>query len=126
MLDKNSGQMDVYNAEIFNMQPLLSGGRCWQPQLLRCFVLLIPALFPWHGAGTIPSLVCAGREGEHSESRVEVEQGVWRVGVTHGVTAQVQPCPGVLLRDSPGTGALNNKKNPRFNPAECFLPLNPG
>ncbi|NWR44987.1 RPA49 polymerase, partial [Regulus satrapa] len=27
VLDKNSGQMEVYNAEIFNMQPLLSGGR---------------------------------------------------------------------------------------------------
>ncbi|NXW71149.1 RPA49 polymerase, partial [Hirundo rustica] len=26
VLDKNSGQMEVYNAEIFNMQPLLSGG----------------------------------------------------------------------------------------------------
>ncbi|NWW29841.1 RPA49 polymerase, partial [Panurus biarmicus] len=29
VLDKNSGQMEVYNAEIFNMQPLLSGGRLW-------------------------------------------------------------------------------------------------
>ncbi|NWZ02521.1 RPA49 polymerase, partial [Loxia curvirostra] len=34
VLDKSSGQMDVYNAEIFNMQPLLSGGgagshSCW-------------------------------------------------------------------------------------------------
>ncbi|NXQ44172.1 RPA49 polymerase, partial [Catharus fuscescens] len=47
VLDKNSGQMDVYNAEIFNMQPLLSGG----------------SLFPWHGAGTIPSLVHAGSPG---------------------------------------------------------------
>ncbi|NWI88417.1 RPA49 polymerase, partial [Pitta sordida] len=27
VLDKDSGQMEVYNAEIFNMQPLLSGGR---------------------------------------------------------------------------------------------------
>lgn len=27
VLDKDSGQMDVYNAEIFNMQPLLSGRR---------------------------------------------------------------------------------------------------
>ncbi|NXB99028.1 RPA49 polymerase, partial [Orthonyx spaldingii] len=34
VLDKNSGQMEVYNAEIFNMQPLLSGGRCWGSQLL--------------------------------------------------------------------------------------------
>uniref|UniRef100_A0A8C0U216 RNA polymerase I subunit E n=1 Tax=Cyanistes caeruleus TaxID=156563 RepID=A0A8C0U216_CYACU len=33
VLDKNSGQMEVYNAEIFNMQPLLSGGRCWESQL---------------------------------------------------------------------------------------------
>ncbi|NXC55883.1 RPA49 polymerase, partial [Aleadryas rufinucha] len=49
VLDKNSGQMEVYNAEIFNMQPLLSGGRCWGSQLLSCFVLLSPALFPWHG-----------------------------------------------------------------------------
>ncbi|NXR37133.1 RPA49 polymerase, partial [Zosterops hypoxanthus] len=60
VLDKNSGQMDVYNAEIFNMQPLLSGGRCWQSQLLGCFVLLIPALFPWHGARTDPSLLYRG------------------------------------------------------------------
>ncbi|NXT69725.1 RPA49 polymerase, partial [Chaetops frenatus] len=37
VLDKNSGQMEVYNAEIFNMQPLLSGGRCWGSQLLGCF-----------------------------------------------------------------------------------------
>ncbi|NWR36966.1 RPA49 polymerase, partial [Tachuris rubrigastra] len=29
VLDKDSGQMEVYNAEMFNMQPLLSGGRCW-------------------------------------------------------------------------------------------------
>ncbi|NXY64693.1 RPA49 polymerase, partial [Callaeas wilsoni] len=29
VLDKNSGQMEVYNAEIFNMQPLLSGGTPW-------------------------------------------------------------------------------------------------
>ncbi|NXE71142.1 RPA49 polymerase, partial [Calcarius ornatus] len=34
VLDKSSGQMEVYNAEIFNMQPLLSGGgagrhSCW-------------------------------------------------------------------------------------------------
>ncbi|NWV26182.1 RPA49 polymerase, partial [Origma solitaria] len=49
VLDKNSGQMEVYNAEIFNMQPLLSGGMCRVSQLLCCFVLLIPALFPWHG-----------------------------------------------------------------------------
>lgn len=86
MLDKNSGQMEVYNAEIFNMQPLLSGGRCWESQLFSCFVLLIPALLPWHGARTVPSLVHAERDsgrGEHSESRVEVKQGVWRVGVTH-------------------------------------------
>ncbi|NXQ35093.1 RPA49 polymerase, partial [Alaudala cheleensis] len=45
VLDKNSGQMEVYNAEIFNMQPLLSGGRCWESQLGGCFVLLIPAFF---------------------------------------------------------------------------------
>ncbi|NXU96750.1 RPA49 polymerase, partial [Cettia cetti] len=56
VLDKNSGQMEVYNAEIFNMQPLLSGGRCWESQLLGCFVLLFPALFPWHGARTVLSL----------------------------------------------------------------------
>ncbi|NWR24650.1 RPA49 polymerase, partial [Emberiza fucata] len=34
VLDRSSGQMDVYNAEMFNMQPLLSGGgagsaSCW-------------------------------------------------------------------------------------------------
>ncbi|NXY18032.1 RPA49 polymerase, partial [Atrichornis clamosus] len=33
VLDKASGQMEVYNAEIFNMQPLLSGGRSWRPRL---------------------------------------------------------------------------------------------
>ncbi|NXX28209.1 RPA49 polymerase, partial [Nicator chloris] len=80
VLDKNSGQMEVYNAEIFNMQPLLSGGKCWESELLGCFVLLIPALFPWHGARTVPSLVHAernSRRGEHSKSRVEVKQGVW-------------------------------------------------
>ncbi|NXY36108.1 RPA49 polymerase, partial [Pomatorhinus ruficollis] len=69
VLDKNSGQMEVYNAEIFNMQPLLSGGRCWESQVLGCFVLLIPALFPWHGARTVPSLVHAERDsgrGEHN------------------------------------------------------------
>lgn len=33
VLDKDSGQMEVYNAEIFNMQPLLSGRRIlpWTP-----------------------------------------------------------------------------------------------
>ncbi|NXI75974.1 RPA49 polymerase, partial [Rhipidura dahli] len=62
VLDKNSGQMEVYNAEIFNMQPLLSGGRCWGSQLLSCFVLLIPALFPWHGVRMIPSLLRAERD----------------------------------------------------------------
>ncbi|NWI01044.1 RPA49 polymerase, partial [Tichodroma muraria] len=62
VLDKNSGQMEVYNAEIFNMQPLLSGGRYWEPQLLGCFVLLVPALFPWHGARMIPSLVHAEQD----------------------------------------------------------------
>lgn len=89
MLDKNSGQMEVYNAEIFNMQPLLSGGRCWGSQLLSCFVLLISALFPWHGVRTIPSLLHAernSRRGKHSESGVEVKQGLWRMGVTHRVS----------------------------------------
>lgn len=74
--------MEVYNAEIFNMQPLLSGGKCCKSQLLDCFVLLIPALFPWQGAKTVPSLVHAERDsgrGEHRESRVEVKQGMWRV-----------------------------------------------
>ncbi|NXT09295.1 RPA49 polymerase, partial [Prunella fulvescens] len=71
VLDKSSGQMEVYNAEIFNMQPLLSGGRCWEAQLLVCSVLLIPASFPWRGAGTVPSLVLAGRGG-HSQSRLGV------------------------------------------------------
>ncbi|NWS85732.1 RPA49 polymerase, partial [Toxostoma redivivum] len=69
VLDKDSGQMEVYNAEIFNMQPLLSGGRCWESQLLCCFVLLIPALFPWRGARTILSLERAGREGRAQESQ---------------------------------------------------------
>ncbi|NWZ83361.1 RPA49 polymerase, partial [Poecile atricapillus] len=40
VLDKNSGQMEVYNAEIFNMQPLLSGGRCWESQLALSFSFL--------------------------------------------------------------------------------------
>ncbi|NXH28076.1 RPA49 polymerase, partial [Myiagra hebetior] len=74
VLDKNSGQMEVYNAEIFNMQPLLSGGRCWGSQLLRCFVLLIPALFPWHGVRAIPSLLHAERDsrtGKHKTMAVE-------------------------------------------------------
>ncbi|NWV45426.1 RPA49 polymerase, partial [Daphoenositta chrysoptera] len=69
VLDKNSGQMEVYNAEIFNMQPLLSGGRCWGAQLLSSFVLVIPALFPWHGVRTIPSLLHAERDsrrGKHN------------------------------------------------------------
>ncbi|NXD94037.1 RPA49 polymerase, partial [Chaetorhynchus papuensis] len=77
VLDKSSGQMEVYNAEIFNMQPLLSGGRCWGSQLLSCFVLLMPALFPWHGVRTIPSLLCADRDsrrGKHSEG---VKQGLF-------------------------------------------------
>lgn len=60
MLDKNSGQMEVYNAEIFNMQPLLSGEKCWGSQLLSCF--LIPAPFPRHGARRIPPLLNAERE----------------------------------------------------------------
>ncbi|NXB35166.1 RPA49 polymerase, partial [Eulacestoma nigropectus] len=67
VLDKNSGQMEVYNAEIFNMQPLLSGGKCWGSQLCSCFVLVIPALFPWHGIRTIPSLLMLrGTAGEGS------------------------------------------------------------
>ncbi|NWV30656.1 RPA49 polymerase, partial [Grantiella picta] len=72
VLDKNSGQMEVYNAEIFNMQPLLSGGRCGGSHLLSCFVLLIPALFPWHGVRRIPSPLHAERDsgrGKHSDSR---------------------------------------------------------
>ncbi|NWV70711.1 RPA49 polymerase, partial [Malurus elegans] len=52
VLDKNSGQMEVYNAEIFNMQPLLSGRKC---EGHSCFVLLIPSLFPWHERRRIPS-----------------------------------------------------------------------
>ncbi|NXP58088.1 RPA49 polymerase, partial [Chloropsis cyanopogon] len=60
VLDRSSGQMEVYNAEIFNMQPLLSGGRCWESQLLGCLVLVTPALFPWHGARRIPSPVSVG------------------------------------------------------------------
>ncbi|NWV92122.1 RPA49 polymerase, partial [Machaerirhynchus nigripectus] len=89
VLDKNSGQMEVYNAEIFNMQPLLSGGRCWGSQLLSCFVLLVPALFPCRGVRRIPSLLHAerhSRRGKHSESGVEVKQGLWRMGVAHGVS----------------------------------------
>ncbi|NXR48326.1 RPA49 polymerase, partial [Hippolais icterina] len=34
VLDKNSGQMEVYNAEIFNMQPLLSDQRILRLQVL--------------------------------------------------------------------------------------------
>ncbi|NWU87213.1 RPA49 polymerase, partial [Onychorhynchus coronatus] len=55
VLDKDSGQMEVYNAEMFNMQPLLSGGRClvlphpvpglYVPPALSCSVLLMPAFF---------------------------------------------------------------------------------
>ncbi|NXQ61272.1 RPA49 polymerase, partial [Anthoscopus minutus] len=58
VLDKSSGEMEVYNAEIFNMQPLLSG------QLL-CLCML---------------------RGEHCEPRMEAQQGVWRAGVTHRVS----------------------------------------
>ncbi|NWZ16133.1 RPA49 polymerase, partial [Agelaius phoeniceus] len=69
VLDKSSGQMDVYNAEIFNMQPLLSGGgagshSCWA------------ALVSWQGARPNPSLERA-RRGEH------------RLGVGVGVTHKV-------------------------------------
>ncbi|NXO10366.1 RPA49 polymerase, partial [Oriolus oriolus] len=69
VLDKNSGQMDVYNAEIFNMQPLLSGGRCWGLQLFSCFVPVIPALFPWHGVRMIPPLLHAGRDSGRGRHR---------------------------------------------------------
>ncbi|NXU21328.1 RPA49 polymerase, partial [Pardalotus punctatus] len=68
VLDKNSGQMEVYNAEIFNMQPLLSGRRCRGSQLLSCFVLLIPALFPWHGVRRIPSPLCAERDSREGST----------------------------------------------------------
>ncbi|NWH34938.1 RPA49 polymerase, partial [Chloropsis hardwickii] len=78
VLDRSSGQMEVYNAEIFNMQPLLSGGRCWESQLLGCLVLATPAVFPWHGARRVPSPVRAGR-GEHSP----------RLGAEGGVTHRV-------------------------------------
>ncbi|NXL69999.1 RPA49 polymerase, partial [Leptocoma aspasia] len=94
VLDKNSGQMEVYNAEIFNMQPLLSGGRCWESQLLGCFVLLIPALFPWQGARTIPSLVPAERgaqPGQGGGSAASVEGGT--VGLcSPGCTGCVRVC----------------------------------
>ncbi|NWW69353.1 RPA49 polymerase, partial [Ifrita kowaldi] len=70
VLDKNSGQMEVYNAEIFNMQPLLSGGKCWGSQLLSCFVLLIPALFPWHGVRAIPSVLHAERDSGEGSTQV--------------------------------------------------------
>ncbi|NXU40966.1 RPA49 polymerase, partial [Drymodes brunneopygia] len=83
VLDKNSGQMEVYNAEIFNMQPLLSGGRCWGSQLLNC--LLIPALFPWHGARRIPTFLHAERDSRRGKHRVEGKQGVWWVLGTHRV-----------------------------------------
>ncbi|NWU01440.1 RPA49 polymerase, partial [Urocynchramus pylzowi] len=85
VLDKSSGQMEVYNAEIFNMQPLLSGGSCW---------LLCPsqsALFPWQGARTIPSGCIWERGAQRGQA------GAW-VGTVEGgshsqsVTAQVQPC----------------------------------
>ncbi|NXM92450.1 RPA49 polymerase, partial [Oenanthe oenanthe] len=87
VLDKNSGQMEVYNAEIFNMQPLLSGGRCWESQLLVCFVL-IPALFPWHGAKMIPSLVHAERE----EGAQRVQSGVECVLCSPGGTGCFKVC----------------------------------
>ncbi|NXD30159.1 RPA49 polymerase, partial [Spelaeornis formosus] len=77
VLDKNSGQMEVYNAEIFNMQPLLSGGRCWESQLLGGSVLLIPAFFPWHGAGTIPSLVHSEGNSASPGWRLSREYGGW-------------------------------------------------
>ncbi|NXH97239.1 RPA49 polymerase, partial [Pachycephala philippinensis] len=51
VLDKNSGQMEVYNAEIFNMQPLLSGGRCWGDScsvaLSFSFLPCSPGMEPW-------------------------------------------------------------------------------
>lgn len=37
--------MEVYNAEIFNMQPLLSGGRRWQPRAV--------SWCPWQGQGQL-------------------------------------------------------------------------
>ncbi|NWS20840.1 RPA49 polymerase, partial [Pachyramphus minor] len=89
VLDKESGQMEVYNAEMFNMQPLLSGGRCWVlpqpvpglyvPPALIYSVLLIPTLFPQHRGRRIPSLLHAMRKsgrGKHSEPRMEVKQEV--------------------------------------------------
>ncbi|NXG95569.1 RPA49 polymerase, partial [Loxia leucoptera] len=75
VLDKSSGQMDVYNAEIFNMQPLLSGGgagshSCWAA--LFCF------------------LPCSlGRQqGQflHLSVLGEGSTGWVRVGVTHRVS----------------------------------------
>ncbi|NWX30600.1 RPA49 polymerase, partial [Notiomystis cincta] len=50
VLDKNSGQMEVYNAEIFNMQPLLSGGSA---QLLcLCHSCLVPSAWSKDGSFT--------------------------------------------------------------------------
>ncbi|NXS30261.1 RPA49 polymerase, partial [Pomatostomus ruficeps] len=78
VLDKNSGEMDVYNAEIFNMQPLLSGGRCWGSQLLNCFVLLIPALFPQRGVRMIPSLLHTERDSGRGKPARPVPAGLSR------------------------------------------------
>ncbi|NWW78325.1 RPA49 polymerase, partial [Climacteris rufus] len=71
VLDKSSGQMEVYNAEIFNMQPLLSGRRCWGSQLLSCFVLLIPALFPLHGIRRIPLVLQSEEQWEREAWQVQ-------------------------------------------------------
>ncbi|NXD45793.1 RPA49 polymerase, partial [Copsychus sechellarum] len=76
VLDKNSGQMEVYNAEIFNMQPLLSGrvlGVTAARLLCPPHSCLVPSAW-----SKDHSFTCAGREGELSESRVEV-----RLGGTH-------------------------------------------
>ncbi|NXB95486.1 RPA49 polymerase, partial [Vidua chalybeata] len=74
VLDRSSGQMEVYNAEMFNMQPLLSGGRRGGH---GCSVAVSSS--PWQGARTAPALVPAGR-GEHSEPRLGVQLRVWGVG----------------------------------------------
>ncbi|NXX67832.1 RPA49 polymerase, partial [Spizella passerina] len=63
VLDKSSGQMDVYNAEMFNMQPLLSGGgagshSCWA-------ALSFPSLPPSLAGSKGKSFTWVCRRGEH-------------------------------------------------------------
>ncbi|NXS52119.1 RPA49 polymerase, partial [Brachypteracias leptosomus] len=128
VLDKESGQMEVYNAEMFNMQPLLSGRRvlCLSPcsvldacvhasadwlltavlcGLPVCFFFLISVFLPQHGGRRIHYMdLCIEAFGTNKQKRALNARRMNAVGSDVVTTAVAKAAANII--DEKGVAAL--------------------